>query len=94
LAGFCFVAAVSFPAIAAAGLLVLVSYILNAYQLSLFLNNFKVSLGVVELMALTTGMLLGNLLIPMRGGTGGLALYLKRVHLDFKSFAALCRWLC
>lgn len=87
---FAFVAAVSFPAIAAAGLLVLVSYILNAYQLSLFLNNFKVSLGVVELMALTTGMLLGNLLIPMRGGTGGLALYLKRVHhLDFGSFAAI-----
>jgi uncharacterized membrane protein YbhN (UPF0104 family) len=87
---FAFVAAVSFPAIAAAGLLVLVSYVLNAYQLSLFLRNFKVSLGFVELMALTTGMLLGNLLIPMRGGTGALALYLKRVHnLDFGSFAAI-----
>ncbi len=87
---FAFVAAVSFPAILGAGLLVLVSYVLNAYQLSLFLRNFKVSLGFAELMALTTGMLLGNLLIPMRGGTGGLALYLKRVHdLDFGSFAAI-----
>jgi len=87
---FAFVAAVSFPAIVAAGILVLVSYVLNAYQLSLFLKNFKVSLGFTELMALTTGMLLGNLLIPMRGGTGGLALYLKRVHdLDFGSFAAI-----
>jgi uncharacterized membrane protein YbhN (UPF0104 family) len=87
---FAFVASVSFPSIVAAGLLVLVSYVLNAYQLSLFLKNFKVSLGVTELMALTTGMLLGNLLIPMRGGTGGLALYLKRVHdLDFGSFAAI-----
>lgn len=87
---FAFVTAVSFPAIVAAGLLVLCSYVLNAYQLSLFLRNFKVSLGFAELMALTTGMLLGNLLIPMRGGTGGLALYLKRVHdLDFGSFAAI-----
>jgi uncharacterized membrane protein YbhN (UPF0104 family) len=87
---FAFVAAISFPEVIAAGFLVLVSYILNAYQLSLFLKNFKVSLGFTELMALTTGMLLGNLLIPMRGGTGGLALYLKRVHdLDFGSFAAI-----
>ena len=87
---FLFVAQVSFPETAAAGLLILGSYVANSYQLHLFLRKFGLTLGFVELTALTMGMLLGNLVIPMRGGTGGLAVYLKRVHgLDFQAFAVI-----
>lgn len=87
---FLFVAQVSFPETAAAGLLILGSYVANSYQLHLFLRKFGLTLGFVELTALTMGMLLGNLVIPMRGGTGGLAVYLKRVHgLDLQAFAVI-----
>lgn len=87
---FAFVAEISFPETAAAGLLILVSFVINAFQLNLFLRKFGVRLGFLELIALTMSMLLGNLIMPLRGGTGGLALYLKRAHgLDFQAFAAI-----
>jgi len=87
---FAFVTEISFPETAAGALLILGSFLVNAYQLNLFFKKFGLSLGFVELFSLTMGMLLGNLLIPMRGGTGGLALYLKKAHgLDFQAFAAI-----
>lgn len=87
---FVFVSSVSFPEMGGAALCILASYFLNALQLHLFLRKFGVSLGCSELTAVTMGMILGNLVIPMRGGTGGLAVYLKRFHgLDFQEFAAI-----
>ncbi|MBI5571683.1 MAG: UPF0104 family protein [Desulfomonile tiedjei] len=89
-ADFAFLATVSLPELAAAGLFILVSYTINACQLSVFLRYFGIRLGFVEIMAVTGGMLLGNMVIPMRGGTGGLAIYLKKVHhLDFSAFATI-----
>lgn len=87
---FAFVAEISFPEVAAAALLILGSFLINAFQLNLFLKKFGLALGFLELISLTMGMLLGNLILPMRGGTGGMALYLKRAHgLDFQAFAAI-----
>lgn len=87
---FAFVAKVSFPEMAGATLFILIGYTINALQLRLFLSHFGLVVGFTEAMALTAGMLLGNLVMPMRAGTGGLALYLKRVHgLDFQAFAAI-----
>ncbi|MBI4965153.1 MAG: flippase-like domain-containing protein [Desulfomonile tiedjei] len=87
---FAFVASISLPEAVAAGFLILACYVINAYQMNAFLNHFGLSLHYLELMALTAGMLLGNLIMPMRGGSGGLALYLKKVHgLDFQAFAAI-----
>jgi uncharacterized membrane protein YbhN (UPF0104 family) len=87
---FAFVATMSLPELAAAGLLVLLMYLINAYQLGLFLKNFGLSPGHMEMVAITTAMLLGNLILPMRGGSGGLAVYLKKVYgLDFQAFGAI-----
>jgi uncharacterized membrane protein YbhN (UPF0104 family) len=89
-ADFAFIAAVSVPDLAAAGVFVLTTYLIIAYQYHLFLRHFGLTLGFVELIAMTAGMLLGNLVLPMRGGSGGLAVYLKRVHaLDFQAFGAI-----
>ncbi len=80
----------SWPELAAAGLLVLVTYLLNAYQLSLCIKSFGLTPGRVEMVAITTAMLLGNFILPMRGGSGALAVYLKKVYgLDFQAFAAI-----
>jgi uncharacterized membrane protein YbhN (UPF0104 family) len=87
---FAFLATVSLPELAAAALLILAGYSINAYQLSLFLRHFGITVGFGEMMAVTGGMLLGNMVLPMRGGTGGLAIYLKQVHrLDFSAFATI-----
>lgn len=73
-----------------AGTLVIVGYLLNSYQLWLFLGHFGVSLSFTEVTALAVTMILGNLTLPMRGGSGALAVYLKTVHkLDFQSFAVI-----
>jgi len=87
---FAFLRSISAPETAAAGLLILGSFAVNSYQLGLFLEKFGLRLSFVEVCSLTMGMLLGNLVLPMRGGTGGLAVYLKKVHgLDFQAFAAM-----
>jgi len=87
---FAFLAAVSPTDVVCAGALMLLSFIISAYQLRLFLRNFGVCPRAVEVMALTMVMILGNLVTPMRAGTGGLAVYLKRVHgLDFRAFAVI-----
>ncbi|MEW6350303.1 MAG: lysylphosphatidylglycerol synthase transmembrane domain-containing protein [Thermodesulfobacteriota bacterium] len=89
-AEFAFLATVSLSHILAAGCPTLLSFVVNAYQLGLFLGKFRVRAGRVELMALTMAMILGNLVLPLRGGSGGMAVYLKRVHkLDFHLFAAI-----
>jgi len=87
---FAFVASISLLETLAAGFLILACYIINAYQMDALLKHFGLSLHYLELMALTAVMLLGNLIMPMRGGSGALAVYLKRVHgLDFQAFAAI-----
>lgn len=87
---FVFVTGISFPETMGAALVVMLTYVVNAYQLSLFLKKFGLEIGIVELTALSAAMILGNMLIPMRGGSGGLAVYLKKVHgLDFRRFAAI-----
>jgi uncharacterized protein (TIRG00374 family) len=87
---FAFVASISLPETAAAGFLILACFTINAYQMDAFLKHFGLSLHYLELMALTAAMLLGNLIMPMRGGSGALAVYLKKVHgLDFQAFAAI-----
>jgi len=87
---FAFVASISVPEAVAAGLLILACYLINAYQMNAFLKHFGLSLHSLELIALTAVMLLGNLVMPMRGGSGALAVYLKKIHgLDFQAFAAI-----
>jgi hypothetical protein len=87
---FAFLGSVSLPEAFAAGLLILLSYLVNVFQMKLFLGKFGLKLGFIELTALSGGSMLGNLLIPMRGGTAGLAVYLKKVRgLDFEAFGAI-----
>lgn len=89
-ADFAFVAGLCVSDIAAASLLVLVMYLINSYQLRLLLQSFGLSPGYGEMVAITTAMLLGNLVLPLRGGSGALAVYLKKVYkLDFHEFAAI-----
>lgn len=69
---------------------ILLGFLATCYQLDLFLRRFNLRLGKLELVAITHAMMLGNLVIPMRGGSGALAVYLKRVHrLDFTAFAVI-----
>ncbi|MFC1835682.1 YbhN family protein [Thermodesulfobacteriota bacterium] len=87
---FAFVKDVSIPELISAAVLVIVSVLISAFQLLLFFRNFGVSLGLLELFALAMSSGLGNLVLPMRGGTAGMAVYLKKVHgLDFKAFAVI-----
>lgn len=69
---------------------ILCSFMATCYQLDLFLRRFDLKIGKIELLAITHAMMLGNLVIPMRGGSGGLAIYLKKIHnLNFTAFAAI-----
>ncbi|MFZ5864549.1 MAG: lysylphosphatidylglycerol synthase transmembrane domain-containing protein [Thermodesulfobacteriota bacterium] len=87
---FAFVATVSYLDLAIAGVFVLASFFLGIFQMGLFLKNFGVSLGFMELAAITMTTYLGNLVLPMRGGTAGAAIYLKRAHgLNFGDFAVI-----
>jgi uncharacterized membrane protein YbhN (UPF0104 family) len=89
-ADFAFVSKVSFSDLMIAGLLVLVTLYVSALQLRLFLGEFGVRLAFMRLMALTMSMILGNLVLPMRGGTGIIAVYLKKIHgLDLTAFAVI-----
>lgn len=87
---FTFVRSLSGPdALLGAGFL-LAAYLVSVWQFGLFLNHFRVYPGILEVIALTMGMCLGNLVTPMRGGTGAAALYLRKVHnLDYASFAVI-----
>ena len=87
---FAFVARASVVDLVLAGVCVIASLIISAFQLGLFLGTFGVSMGFTELLALTMTMCLGNMVTPMRGGTGALAIYLKKKYsLDFHSFALI-----
>ncbi len=78
------------PDLIGAGLMILVSMFIAAYQLGLFFRHFGVVTGKLELAAITFGVFLGNNFLPMRGGSAGLAVYMKKVHgLEFSSFAAI-----
>ncbi|MFH0959966.1 MAG: lysylphosphatidylglycerol synthase domain-containing protein, partial [Pseudomonadota bacterium] len=75
---------------AIAGLFLWLGFLLNSYQTNLFLRKFNTRLRLFELISVTHGMMLGNLIIPMRGGSGALALYLKRSkNLDYHKFAVI-----
>ncbi len=68
----------------------LCSYIISSYQLGLFLAKLGLHLGIIERLALTMVTMLGNLVIPMRGGSGAMAMYLKAAHkFNFGSFAVI-----
>lgn len=72
------------------GFFLFIGFLLNCYQINLFLNKFGVRLGLFELIFATHGMMLGNMVIPMRGGSGGLAIYLKKAHqLNYGKFAVI-----
>jgi uncharacterized membrane protein YbhN (UPF0104 family) len=87
---FTFLASISRPELIAAGALILLTMLISAYQLDLFFRHFDLTLGKTELVALTFGLSLGNSFLPMRGGSAGLAVYMRRVHgLNFSSFAAI-----
>jgi uncharacterized membrane protein YbhN (UPF0104 family) len=74
----------------AAAICIFIGYLLNAHQLRLFLKEFGIEPGFIENITITLNMILGNLILPMRGGSGALAVYLKTVHkLDFAAFAAM-----
>ncbi len=87
---FAFVRTIRPLEIIAAGVLIFVSLGVNALQFQLFLGTLGVRAGRFELMALTMGMMLGNIVLPLRGGTGAMAVYLRRVHgLDLHLFAMI-----
>lgn len=87
---FAFLSEISYCGATAAALFILASYVLSVLQMHLFLAKFGLKLGPVELTAITNGMILGNLVVPMRGGSGALAVYLKKAHgLNFSAFAAI-----
>ncbi len=87
---FSFLATASQGDLILAAACVLLSYMLNSYQLGLFLVKLGLPLNPGERLALTMAMMLGNIVIPMRGGSGALAVYLKAVHrFDFASFAVI-----
>jgi uncharacterized membrane protein YbhN (UPF0104 family) len=73
-----------------AGIFLLFGLLLNCYQINLFLQKFDVRLGLFELIFVTHGMMLGNMVIPMRGGSGGFAVYLKKAHqLNYHKFGVI-----
>ena len=85
-----FVATASRPELSLAAFLILVNLFVNAIQTLVFFRYFGLSLGFTELVAVSTGMCLGNLVLPMRGGTAMIAIYLKKVHgLNMSSFAVI-----
>lgn len=87
---FYFIVKVSSPELIFAAFFILVGFSATCYQLDLFLRRFNLKLGPIELVAITHAMMLGNFVIPMRGGSGGLAVYLKKVHnLNFTAFAVI-----
>lgn len=85
---FAFLANVSLPDLAAAGLCIGAAIFAGMYQLKPFFDHYGLPIGFLELLALTTTSSLGNLLLPMRGGTAALAFYLKKVHgMSFTDFS-------
>jgi uncharacterized membrane protein YbhN (UPF0104 family) len=87
---FQFLGAVSRIDLTIAGVLMLTTMLIGALQLDLFFRHFGVWLGKTEIVALSFGLSLGNIFLPMRGGSAGLAVYMRRVHgLDFSAFAAI-----
>uniref|UniRef100_A0A7C4ASI7 UPF0104 family protein n=1 Tax=Desulfomonile tiedjei TaxID=2358 RepID=A0A7C4ASI7_9BACT len=87
---FSFLAATAHGDLSIAAACILLSYLLNSCQLGLFLVKLGLQLTLWERLGLTMAMMLGNLVIPLRGGSGALAVYLKAVHhFDFASFAII-----
>lgn len=87
---FYFIVKVSRLELILAAFFVLAGFSATCYQLDLFLRRFNLKLGKIELVAVTHAMMLGNFVIPMRGGSGALAVYLKKVHnLNFTAFAVI-----
>lgn len=77
---FDFISLISLPDLVIAGIIQLLCFLIGALQFRLFLRHHGVCMRFSELMAVTMSVCLGNLLLPMRAGSGGAALYLKEVH--------------
>ncbi|MDA8405342.1 MAG: lysylphosphatidylglycerol synthase transmembrane domain-containing protein [Deltaproteobacteria bacterium] len=87
---FCYLWEFSYRETLMAGVLLFLGFLLTCYQMNLFLKKFGVRAGFFELIFVTHGMMLGNLVIPMRGGSGGLAVYLKKKHrLNYHKFGVI-----
>ncbi len=87
-ADFNFLGSASLLDLSAAALLTSAGILVGIFQLKPFFENYGVTLGIWELGSLTTLSTLGNLLLPMRGGTGALAFYLNKLKgMKFSEFA-------
>ncbi len=64
----------------AAALSVVAAFIAGMFQLKPVFDHFRLPMRFWELAAVSTTSSLGNLLLPMRGGSAALAIYLKKVH--------------
>lgn len=87
---FAFLSTLSYPDLFVAGLLIIVNLVIGAFQLGIFLRHLGVSSGLAELVAYATSTTLGNLVLPLRAGTGWLAFCLNRLHgIDFSAFVLI-----
>ena len=77
---FSFISNISAPYLILAGMAQLLCFPIAALQLRLLLRHHGICMPFRELIAITMSIFLGNLLLPMRWGTGGAAFYLKEIH--------------
>jgi len=85
---FLFLADLSFPDLVAAALSVAAAFVAGMFQLKPVFDHFRLSMRFWELAALSTTSSLGNLVLPMRGGSAALAIYLKKVHgMSYRDFS-------
>lgn len=69
---------------------VILSWVVGAYLLNLFLRRYDVALPWYRWFGLYMMITIGNTVTPIRGGTGMCAVYLKSVHgLNFGRFAMI-----
>ncbi len=75
--------------LAIVALLYTLFYVANGFQLQLLIKEFGVSLTVPEHFSLSIVTSFGNTFLPLRGGAGLRAIYLKKVHqLSYGHFLA------
>lgn len=85
---FAFLADLSLLDLAAAGLCVAGALVAGMFQLKPFFDHYRLPMGLLELAGLSMSSSLGNLLLPLRGGTAALAFYLKKIHgMSFGDFS-------
>jgi len=77
---FAFLADLSLSNLLTASLCIVMALLAGMFQLKPFFDHYRLPVRFLELGALSMTSSLGNLLLPMRGGTATLAFYLKRIH--------------